>query len=323
MPKNNAFRFSLAALLALNMLGACTTPASRAPVIERLPSAQTSAATPAKKAVSKPKEPDWRPSTYTVQKGDTLYSIALEHGQDYKEIAEWNGISAPYGIRIGQVLRLAPTQAETTTPLKTAPLAEAKPLPATAPGLKTEPKALKQPYSDKALAMLEKPPVKPAAPEPARAEIAPKPELAKVDPPKPARAPEPPKPDTAGADDDAVDWGWPANGKILTQFNDNGNSKGVDISGTLGQPVNAAASGKVVHTGSTLRGYGKLIIVKHNKSYFSVYAHNNLVLVQEGQQVVKGQKIAEMGSSDADRVKLHFEIRHLGKPADPLKFLPN
>ncbi len=324
MLRINALSFTLAALIVTNMLVACTTTSPRAPVIERLPSAQTiPTPTPAKKIAIKPKESDWRPSTYTVQKGDTLYSIALEHGHDYKEIAEWNGISAPYGIRIGQVLRLGSAQTEATTPLKTQPIAEAKPLSSSEPGLKTEPKALKQPYSDKALALLEKSSSKPALPEPPKPENVPKPELAKADSPKPVRVPEPVKPDTPNGDEDAVDWGWPASGKILTNFNDNGNSKGVDISGILGQPVNAAASGKVVHTGNTLRGYGKLIIVKHNKSYFSVYAHNNLVLVQEGQSVVKGQKIAEMGSSDADRVKLHFEIRHLGKPADPLKFLPN
>ena len=151
----------------------------------------------------------------------------------------------------------------------------------------------------------------------------PKPEIAKAEPPKPAATPETAKADASGDEEDSVDWGWPASGKILTNFNDNGNSKGVDIGGNPGQTVIASASGKVVHTGSTLRGYGKLIIIKHNKSYFSVYAHNNQVLVREGQTVIKGQKIAEMGNSDADRVKLHFEIRRLGKPVDPLKYLPS
>lgn len=313
MLRINALEVSLAALVVMAMIGGCTTTPARAPVIDRLPSSQTPP--PSKKPAAKPKEPDWRPATYTVQKGDTLYSIALEHGQDYKEVAEWNGIQAPYTIRIGQALRLTSSQTETTTPLKPIPTAEAKPLSSTEPSLKTEPKATKQPYSDLALAHLEKPVAKPAP------VALPKPEITKAEPPKPILAPEPIKPDAG--EEDAVDWGWPASGKILASFNDNGNSKGVDIGGNLGQAVNASASGKVVHTGSTLRGYGKLIIIKHNKSYFSVYAHNNQVLVQEGQGVVKGQKIAEMGSSDADRVKLHFEIRHLGKPADPLKYLPN
>ncbi|MBT9614445.1 MAG: peptidoglycan DD-metalloendopeptidase family protein [Burkholderiales bacterium] len=297
----------------MTLIGGCATKSSRAPVIDRLPASQPTAL--GKPPAAKPKEPDWRPATYTVQKGDTLYSIALEHGQDYKEMAEWNGIQAPYTIRIGQTLRL--TSSDTTTPLKSIPTLEAKPLPSTEPSLKTEPKAIKQAYSDQALAQLEKPAAKPAP------VASPKPEIAKVEPTKPAAAPEPAKSDAAVDEEDSVDWGWPASGKILANFNDNGNSKGVDIGGNPGQTVSASASGKIVHTGSTLRGYGKLIIIKHNKSYFSVYAHNNQVLVREGQTVVKGQKIAEMGNSDADRVKLHFEIRRLGKPVDPLKYLPS
>ncbi len=315
MLRMNALEISLAALVMIVMIGGCATTPSRAPVIDRLPSSQSYS--PSKKPAAKPKEPDWRPATYTVQKGDTLYSIALEHGQDYKELAEWNGIQAPYTIRISQILRLTSSQTEITTPLKPIPAVDAKPLSSSEPSLKTEPKATKQTYSDQALAQLEKPAAKPVMVAP------PKPEIAKAEPPNPAAAPEPTKPDASGDEEDSVDWGWPASGKILTNFNDNGNSKGVDIGGNPGQTVIASASGKVVHTGSTLRGYGKLIIIKHNKSYFSVYAHNNQVLVREGQTVIKGQKIAEMGNSDADRVKLHFEIRRLGKPVDPLKYLPS
>ena len=296
-------------MAAMIALAACSTSSTRAPVIERLPG--KTSASPAAKSI----EPDWRPASYTVRKGDTLYSIALEHGHDYKDLADWNGIPAPYTISIGQVLRMGPAQTETTAPLKSAPMLAPKPLPLAEPTLKTEPKAIKQAYSEQALAQLEKA-------ESKHAPIAtPKIESPKVEPPNPAATPEPQKPDTA--DEEKVDWGWPAEGKILTNFNDNGNAKGIDIGGSLGQPVLAAAAGKVVHTGSTLRGYGKLIIIKHNKSYFSVYAHNNQVLVREGQTVVKGQKIAEMGSTDADRVKLHFEIRRLGTPVDPLKYLPN
>ena len=295
-------------IAAMIALAACSTSSTRAPVIERLPG--KTSVSPA----AKPIEPDWRPASYTVRKGDTLYSIALEHGHDYKDLADWNGIPAPYTISIGQVLRMGPAQTETTAPLKSAPMLAPKPLPLAEPTLKTEPKAIKQAYSEQALAQLEKG-------ESKHAPIAtPKIESPKVEPPNPTATPEPQKPDTA--DEEKVDWGWPAEGKILTNFNDNGN-KGIDIGGSLGQPVLAAAAGKVVHTGSTLRGYGKLIIIKHNKSYFSVYAHNNQVLVREGQAVVKGQKIAEMGSTDADRVKLHFEIRRLGTPVDPLKYLPN
>ena len=291
------------------LLSGCSATSTRAPVIDRLP------VQPSAQSVTQPKTPDWRPASYTVQKGDTLYSIALEHGQDYKDLAEWNAIQVPYTIHIGQTLRMVPPQDETTIPLKPAPTLEAKPLSSAEVTLKTEPKAIKQPYSEQALAQLEKG----AKPAPI---AAPKTETAKVESPKPVLVPEPTKPDAADIEE-KVDWGWPAEGKILSNFNDNGNAKGIDIGGSLGQPVLAAAAGKVVHTGSTLRGYGKLIIIKHNKDYFSVYAHNNQILVREGQMVVKGQKIAEMGNSDADRVKLHFEIRRLGKPVDPLKYLPN
>jgi lipoprotein NlpD len=123
-------------------------------------------------------------------------------------------------------------------------------------------------------------------------------------------------------DDDKLGWVWPASGKLVTGFSDTANLKGIDIAGKAGQPVVASAAGKVVYAGSGLRGYGKLIIIKHNKSYLSAYAHNKEILVKEGQQVTRGQKIAEMGNTDADQNKLHFEIRRLGKPMDPLKFLP-
>jgi lipoprotein NlpD len=124
------------------------------------------------------------------------------------------------------------------------------------------------------------------------------------------------------ADDDELDWSWPVNGKVLAGFGDNQNAKGMDIAGKIGQPVKAAAPGKVVYSGSGLRGYGKLIIIKHNKTFLSAYAHNNQIMVKEGQVVAKGYKIAEMGDSDTDQAKLHFEIRQLGKPVDPLKYLP-
>jgi len=309
--------FALPLMLVLGILIAgCGSTPSRAPVIDRLPAAET--AKPAAKPAAR--EPDWRPSTYTVKKGDTLFSISLEYGHDYREVAEWNGIAAPYVIRIGQALRLTPPAGEGTVPLKLPGIAEAKPLPAGATAVKAEPKAVKEAYSDQALARMEKVGAKseplPPAIDTTKAAARPAPA-----PEKPAEAGK--GGDDAGDDPDRVDWAWPASGKILANFNDNGNNKGLDIAGTTGQAVAAAGAGKVVHTGTTLRGYGKLIIIKHNKSYFSVYAHNSQILVKEGQSVVRGQKIAEMGDSDADQVKLHFEIRRLGKPVDPLKYLPN
>jgi lipoprotein NlpD len=137
-------------------------------------------------------------------------------------------------------------------------------------------------------------------------------------PPAAANAAPAPSP----GDDEGLDWVWPAKGRLVAQFSENASLKGIDIAGTSGDAVVASAPGRVVYAGSGLRGYGKLVIIKHNATYLTAYAHNRDILVKEGQTVTRGQKIAEMGSTDADRVKLHFEIRRLGKPMDPLRFLP-
>ena len=144
-------------------------------------------------------------------------------------------------------------------------------------------------------------------------------------PPPSVSAAPPPKTESSRVpeiDDDKIDWTWPASGKVIAGFSENANLKGIDIAGKAGQPVLASAAGKVVYAGSGLRGYGKLVIIKHNQTYLSAYAHNSNLLVKEGQNVVRGQKIAEIGNTDSSQAKLHFEIRRLGKPVDPLKFLP-
>ena len=123
------------------------------------------------------------------------------------------------------------------------------------------------------------------------------------------------------ASEDEPEWIWPSSGKVLATFNDSSN-KGVDLAGNIGDPVIAAGSGKIVYVGSGLRGYGNLVIIKHNNNFLSAYAHNSEILVKEGQSVQKGQKIAALGNSDTDRPKLHFEIRRQGKPVDPVKYLP-
>lgn len=305
------------------LLAGCAT-GQQAPVIERAPNAKSTTAKTTKPVAEK----DWRPESYTVKKGDTLYSIGLEFGFDYKEIAQWNNIQSPYVIHIGRQLKLKEPKAQATqgaakdpgepvaTPLKTEPVVVAKSLDE--PPLLSEPKATKEPYSEQA--MKAAPTAKPAA-KPAEKPI----EIAKVEPKKPETAkPESAteKPAAPASDDESIDWSWPVNGKVLTSFNDAASAKGIDIGGNQGQPVLASAPGKVVYSGSSLRGYGKLVIIKHNKTYLSAYAHNHQILVKEGQEVAKGQKIAEMGSTDTDRVKLHFEIRKLGKPVDPAKYLP-
>ncbi len=305
-------------LMALVLAGCATHPP--APVIERAPQSKKSATAakpaPAKKAATG--EKDWRPDSYTVKKGDTLYSIGLEFGYDYKEIAAENNISPPYVIRTGQTLKLkegkaaenTPAEAAIVTPIKTEQVV-AKPIGE--PVLKTEPKAIKEPYSEQAMAAL--------PPKPVEKVETPKPvETTKTAEPAAEKIAEKSVP--AVADEGGVEWTWPTQGKVSAGFNEAAGSKGVDILGTQGQPVLAAAPGKVVYSGSGLRGYGKLVIIKHNKTYLSAYAHNSQILVKEGQDIARGQKIAEMGNTDSDKVKLHFEIRKLGKPVDPAKYLP-
>jgi len=328
------------AIVAL-VLAACASK-SPAPVEERV-------ARPVKPAPASPaaaaSESDWRPPTYTVKRGDTLLGIALDHGLDYRDIAAWNNLENANRISVGQVLRMAPPgagppSAPAATGVTTAPLvvpppvvaggagSEAKPAPTLSgasrntDNYKVQPRAFKEPYTEQALRDAQKQAA--ATPVVASAQevvaIA-KPAPAPVPEAKPAPAPEAKAPDAA-SDDDKLPWMWPAVGKIVTGFSDTSNLKGIDIAGGDGQPIVASAGGKVVYVGTGLRGYGKLVIIKHNATYLSAYAHNRDIVVKEGQTVTRGQKIAEMGSTDADQVKLHFEIRKLGRPVDPLKFLP-
>ena len=200
--------------------------------------------------------------------------------------------------------------------------AGAAPAPAGTALLKTSPKAIKLPYSDQAVRemTLEASSV-PAPPNAVVAAVpAPGPAQPEVAAAQPQAAPSAAA--TPAAGDDQLNWMWPAKGRVIAQFSDTANLKGIDIAGSAGAPVYASAAGRVVYAGSGLRGYGKLIIIKHNATYLSAYAHNQDILVKEGQQVARGQKIADMGNTDANQVKLHFEIRRFGKPMDPEKFLP-
>jgi lipoprotein NlpD len=333
----------LVALALLVVLEGCTTR-SPAPVAERAPVAS---AAPAQPAPGQPAgERDWRPKTYTVKRGDTLYQIALDHGLDYRELASWNNIDNINRIQVGQVLVLsAPGQMPGPGGVVTAPLAAAPPVtpsgaearppaaPVAASGrantatFKTEPRAVKLPYTEQALAQLQQHspmPASPAAAAPSEPRAAAAPAVPPAAAPPPSTAP-PPRASAGRVpeiDDEKLDWIWPATGKIVSGFSETANLKGIDIAGKSGQPVVASAAGKVVYAGTGLRGYGKLIIVKHNSTFLSAYAHNKEIEVKEGQQVAKGQKIAEMGDTDADQVKLHFEIRRLGKPVDPTRYLP-
>ncbi|MEO8134418.1 MAG: peptidoglycan DD-metalloendopeptidase family protein [Betaproteobacteria bacterium] len=303
-------------------------------------------------------EKDWRPEFYTVKRGDTLHAIALEHGLDYRELAALNNIENVNLIRVGQVLRVrVPSETGTTGGLLSAPLVmpppvvESKPIGAARPSergntdtYKSAPKAIKMPYSEAALAQLQATaaprtevmlasaaaPTMPSTPAANTAPAAPLliPPLAALAPAPSATPPTPgPPPATAAAPstdmgDDKIDWGWPARGRIVNAYSESASLKGIDIGGTAGHPVVASAPGRVVYAGSGLRGYGKLVIVKHNKTYLSAYAHLDAITIREGQNVSKGQELGKMGNSDADQVKLHFEIRALGKPVDPMRFLP-
>jgi len=316
-------RIAIAAAAVLLAASGCMTQKARAPVDDRRPTA----AAPKPLAVEPVLAPVAPPqSTYTVKRGDTLYSIALELGIDYRDLARWNKLDDATKIRIGQALRIVPGEEDSAVQIGTArgPGAlEARPLegaaapqaPAAQPqpqakgdaAMKTSPKALRLPYSEQNLALLSKGEAQVAAPKPAPVPVAvePRPEAAKP----------------AERDPDALDFIWPVRGRVLAGFSEP-NSKGVDISGKIGDPVVAAAQGKVMYTGTGIRGYGKLIVIKHDNGFNSVYAHNREILVKEGQNVTRGQKIAELGDSDSDAPKLHFEIRKSGKPVDPLRYLP-
>ncbi|MDX1375587.1 MAG: peptidoglycan DD-metalloendopeptidase family protein, partial [Burkholderiales bacterium] len=265
--------------------------------------------------------------THVVQRGETLYSIALEHGVDYRDLARWNGLGDGTHIRVGQALRLAPPGTEQAAAPRlegvevgSVPRApggvEARPLDAGSiatqgqgdGSTKTAPKALRLPYSKENLAMLS-----------ARST----PET----PPSAASSPAPPAqtaavaPATATPTPGGLSFTWPAKGRVLNGFSEP-NNKGVDIAGSPGDPVVAAAPGRVMYTGTGIRGYGQLIVIKHEEGYNSVYAHNRRILVKEGQTVARGERIAELGATDSDQPKLHFEIRKSGKPVDPMKYLP-
>jgi len=268
--------------LAGAVLAGCT--ASRpAPVEDRRAARAPAVVRPAVPPVAATVPPVPQEGTYTVKRGDTLYSIALEHGADYREVAQWNGLDDPSKLKAGQVLRVTPPE----------------PQPATA-----------EVGRPRAVSRIESRPLD-AKPE------------AKAEPPRsapvPAAAPAPVPPVAAVAP--AGEFIWPVKGKVLTAFAEP-RSKGIDIDGKPGDPVVAAAPGRVTYTGTGIAGLGKLVVIKHDSGFITVYAHNREVVVKEQQAVARGQKIAELGSTDADRPKLHFQIRRGSAAVDPLRYLP-
>ena len=229
------------------------------------------------------------PASYTVRKGDTLYGISFRYNLDYRSVARWNGIRPPYRIYPGQRIRLYP------------------------------PKTVKNPARHRVASAHSASRAKPRSTSARAARRISSPPRAHSG----SRRTRGPAGDTSTASS-ALRWQWPTQGTLLRRFAADGpGRKGIDIAGRTGQPVRAAADGVVVYAGSGLRGYGELIIIKHNNTYLSAYAHNRRLLVKEGERVRRGQKIAELGSSGTDRPKLHFEIRRHGKPVDPLRYLPH
>ena len=280
-------------VLASLALAACASRQGSAPVVDRSPGARPAAPS----AASRPSGSQVGPEFYVVKRGDTLYSIALEHGADYRDVAQWNGLSDPTKISIGQQLRVksppgsaGPQEGSSVTvgAAKGAGRPEARPLDAPGPqaalpsGTKIDPKAQRLPYSRESAASIAKDEAK---------------------------------------DADAIEFIWPAKGKVIAGFAEP-RSKGIDIDGKLGDPIVAAAAGRVTYIGNGIPGLGKLIVIKHENGFITVYAHNKEIVVKERQTVTRGQKIAELGATDSERPKLHFQIRKGSSPVDPLRYLP-
>ena len=270
--------------LVVAVLAACASkPGAQAPVVDR--SAQSTASSRA--AALPGAENAGKPGYHTVRAGETLTRIAIQYGQDRRNIQAWNQLSNPDLIEVGQVLRVVPPTATAAAPAAPRP-AEAVSNPVTAPVATAAPAARPLPPAG---AVAAAPAAASAAAAPAAGGLA------------------------------GVQLIWPAQGDIVGRF-DEKSSRGIAISGRAGDPVVAAADGVVAIAGSPIRGLGNLVIIQHAGGVITAYAHNQTLLVKEDQQVRQGQRIADMGSSDSDRVKLHFEVRHQGKPVDPLTHLP-
>jgi lipoprotein NlpD len=295
----SSLRLFFVTLPTVLLLSACSgISLNQAPVEDRNPQPPKPVASTPAPAASAPVVADvklppgaenaGKPGYYTVKPGDALIRIALDNGQTWRDLAKWNNLENPNRIEVGQVLRVIPPGAEATgvtaKPIAVAPKIETRPLDA-------------------------KPPVASASAASGVAATSTSKDASK---------------DTSkdsASDEDNLAWAWPVTHPVSAGFDEQRN-KGLDFAGKAGDPVFAVADGRVVYAGSGLRGYGNLVIIKHNNTYLTAYAHNRAMLVEQDQVVRKGQRIAEMGSTESDTVKLHFEVRKLGKPVDPAKLLP-
>ncbi len=253
--------------------------------------------------------------TYTVKRGDTLFYIAWITGNDFRDLAQRNNVAAPYALNVGQQLQVSNGSGGTLTGGNAITAADAK-----AGGVAVQPSA----PQIKGGAVAQQPVITYSedSGKPSEGKMLPSSgtnSVATTTPPVTA----PTVSSTTNSTTPVGNWRWPTDGKIIDNFSaSEGGNKGIDIAGSRGQPVISTASGRVVYAGNALRGYGNLIIIKHNDDYLSAYAHNDTMLVREQQEVKAGQKIATMGSTGTSSVRLHFEIRYKGKSVNPLRYLP-
>jgi lipoprotein NlpD len=278
----------------ITLLTGCAELASNAPIDDRTESRDKVAAQKPKPAEPPVVDP---PGFYTVKKGDNLMKIALQFNQNWRDIVDWNSLANPNDIKVGQALRVTPLDGAQLSAVPTDRMEikslDTRPAPSI-PSVKSLPLGNKLAYSDQVWADMQRGDAAPA---------------------RSLEAPRKPPENTAAA----AKFSWPTEGKIISTFDPT--RKGIDIAGQLGQPITSAGDGTVLYA-KNMRGYGNLVILDHNDGLVTAYAHNKTILVKEGQTVTRGQKIAEMGNSDTDAVKLHFEVRQMGKPVDPVGMLP-
>ncbi len=303
----------VASLTAVCLLHGCAGTPSNAPIDDRTSTREKSKTTQPKSPTAQTAtatEPVDSPGFYTVKKGDTLGKIGKQFSQSVRDLSDWNRLSDPNDIRVGQQLRIIPPEDNKVASVPTETGMEMRNLdsqsnstpatsatPTTSPGTggtKNGPLGRKVAYSDQAWADLQRG-------EPAKS---------LVDTRKSADT----SPPAAGR------FTWPTEGKIIRSFDTS--RKGIDIAGQSGQPIVSVGEGTVLYA-NNMRGFGNLVIIDHRDGLVSAYGHNKAILVKEGQTVTKGQRIAEMGDLDAESVRLHFEIRQLGKAVDPISFLPS